>query len=37
MVATAGVGTLCKAIEMSLADWSRQSAVNLTCGSIGEP
>jgi len=29
MVANAGIGILCKAIEMSLADWRRQSAVNL--------
>jgi NAD(P)-dependent dehydrogenase (short-subunit alcohol dehydrogenase family) len=29
MVANAGIGILCKAIEMSLADWRRQTAVNL--------
>jgi NAD(P)-dependent dehydrogenase (short-subunit alcohol dehydrogenase family) len=29
MVANAGIGILCKAIEMSLADWRRQIAVNL--------
>jgi len=28
MVANAGIGILCKAIEMSLADWRRQTAVN---------
>src|SRR6516165_11756827 len=27
MVANAGIGILCKAIEMSLADWRRQTAV----------
>jgi NAD(P)-dependent dehydrogenase (short-subunit alcohol dehydrogenase family) len=31
MVANAGIGILCKAIEMSLADWRRQTAVNLDC------
>jgi NAD(P)-dependent dehydrogenase (short-subunit alcohol dehydrogenase family) len=29
MVANAGIGILCRAIEMSLADWRRQIAVNL--------
>jgi NAD(P)-dependent dehydrogenase (short-subunit alcohol dehydrogenase family) len=29
MVANAGIGILCSAIEMSLADWRRQTAVNL--------
>jgi NAD(P)-dependent dehydrogenase (short-subunit alcohol dehydrogenase family) len=29
MVANAGIGILCKAIEMSLADWRRKTAVNL--------
>jgi NAD(P)-dependent dehydrogenase (short-subunit alcohol dehydrogenase family) len=29
MVANAGIGILCRAIEMSLADWRRQTAVNL--------
>jgi NAD(P)-dependent dehydrogenase (short-subunit alcohol dehydrogenase family) len=29
MVANAGVGILCRTIEMSLADWRRQTAVNL--------
>src|SRR5499427_2339101 len=29
MMANAGIGILCKAIEMSLADWRRQTAVNL--------
>jgi NAD(P)-dependent dehydrogenase (short-subunit alcohol dehydrogenase family) len=29
MVANAGIGILCKAIDMSLADWRRQTAVNL--------
>jgi NAD(P)-dependent dehydrogenase (short-subunit alcohol dehydrogenase family) len=29
MVANASIGILCKAIEMSLADWRRQTAVNL--------
>jgi NAD(P)-dependent dehydrogenase (short-subunit alcohol dehydrogenase family) len=29
MVANAGIGILCPAIEMSLADWRRQTAVNL--------
>src|SRR6516225_3097228 len=29
MAANAGIGLLCKAIEMSLADWRRQTAVNL--------
>jgi NAD(P)-dependent dehydrogenase (short-subunit alcohol dehydrogenase family) len=29
MVANAGIGILCKAIEMSLVDWRRQTAVNL--------
>ena len=29
MVANAGIGILCKALEMSLADWRRQTAVNL--------
>src|SRR5436190_2994903 len=29
MMANAGIGILCKAIEMSLADWPRQIAVNL--------
>jgi NAD(P)-dependent dehydrogenase (short-subunit alcohol dehydrogenase family) len=29
MVANAGNGILCRAIEMSLADWRRQTAVNL--------
>ena len=28
-MANAGIGILCKAIEMSLADWRRQTAVNL--------
>jgi NAD(P)-dependent dehydrogenase (short-subunit alcohol dehydrogenase family) len=28
-VADAGIGILCRAIEMSLADWRRQTAVNL--------
>jgi NAD(P)-dependent dehydrogenase (short-subunit alcohol dehydrogenase family) len=29
MVANAGIGILCRAIEMTLADWRRQTAVNL--------
>jgi NAD(P)-dependent dehydrogenase (short-subunit alcohol dehydrogenase family) len=29
MVGNAGIGILCKAVEMSLADWRRQTAVNL--------
>jgi NAD(P)-dependent dehydrogenase (short-subunit alcohol dehydrogenase family) len=29
MMANAGIGILCKAVEMSLADWRRQTAVNL--------
>jgi NAD(P)-dependent dehydrogenase (short-subunit alcohol dehydrogenase family) len=29
MVANAGISILCKAVEMSLADWRRQTAVNL--------
>jgi NAD(P)-dependent dehydrogenase (short-subunit alcohol dehydrogenase family) len=29
MVANAGIGIMCSAIEMSLADWRRQTAVNL--------
>jgi NAD(P)-dependent dehydrogenase (short-subunit alcohol dehydrogenase family) len=29
MFANAGIGILCRAIEMSLADWRRQTAVNL--------
>src|SRR5215467_9193898 len=29
MVANAGIGILCKAVEMSLTDWRRQTAVNL--------
>jgi NAD(P)-dependent dehydrogenase (short-subunit alcohol dehydrogenase family) len=29
MVANAGIGIVCKAVEMSLADWRRQTAVNL--------
>ena len=29
MMANAGIGILCRAIEMSLADWRRQTAVNL--------
>src|ERR1700760_2286794 len=29
MVANAGIGILCKAVEMSMADWRRQTAVNL--------
>jgi NAD(P)-dependent dehydrogenase (short-subunit alcohol dehydrogenase family) len=29
MVANAGIGIMCKAIEMSLADWRRQTAINL--------
>src|ERR1700746_1358151 len=29
MVANAGIGILCKAVEMSLADWRRQAAVHL--------
>jgi NAD(P)-dependent dehydrogenase (short-subunit alcohol dehydrogenase family) len=29
MVANAGIGILCRAIDMSLADWRRQTAVNL--------
>ena len=29
MVANAGIGILCRAIEMSLTDWRRQTAVNL--------
>jgi NAD(P)-dependent dehydrogenase (short-subunit alcohol dehydrogenase family) len=29
MVANAGIGTLCRAVEMSLVDWRRQTAVNL--------
>jgi NAD(P)-dependent dehydrogenase (short-subunit alcohol dehydrogenase family) len=29
MVANAGIGILCKAVDMSLADWRRQTAVNL--------
>jgi NAD(P)-dependent dehydrogenase (short-subunit alcohol dehydrogenase family) len=28
MVANAGIGIMCKAVEMSLADWRRQTAVN---------
>jgi len=28
-VANAGIGIMCKAVEMSLADWRRQTAVNL--------
>ena len=29
MMANARIGILCKAIEMSLADWRRQTAINL--------
>jgi len=29
MMANAGIGILCKAVEMSLTDWRRQTAVNL--------
>jgi len=29
IVANAGIGILCKAVEMTLADWRRQTAVNL--------
>jgi NAD(P)-dependent dehydrogenase (short-subunit alcohol dehydrogenase family) len=29
LVANAGIGILCRAVEMSLADWRRQTAVNL--------
>jgi len=29
MVANAGIGILCRAVEMSLIDWRRQTAVNL--------
>src|SRR5262245_46424792 len=29
LVANAGIGILCKAVEMSLTDWRRQTAVNL--------
>lgn len=29
MVANAGIGILCKAVEMSLTDWRRQTAINL--------
>jgi len=29
VVANAGIGILCKAVEMSLADWRRQTSVNL--------
>jgi NAD(P)-dependent dehydrogenase (short-subunit alcohol dehydrogenase family) len=29
MVANAGIGIMCKGVEMSLADWRRQTAVNL--------
>jgi NAD(P)-dependent dehydrogenase (short-subunit alcohol dehydrogenase family) len=29
MMANAGIGILCKAIEMSLADWRQQTAINL--------
>src|SRR4029077_9199035 len=29
MVANAGIGILCKAVDMSLTDWRRQTAVNL--------
>src|SRR5438132_3544119 len=29
MVANAGIGIMCKAVEMSLVDWRRQTAVNL--------
>src|SRR5690349_18485950 len=29
MVANAGIGILCRAVEMSLTDWRRQTAVNL--------
>lgn len=29
MMANAGIGILCRAVEMSLADWRRQTAVNL--------
>src|SRR5437660_11281901 len=28
-VANAGIGIMCKAVEMSLVDWRRQTAVNL--------
>ena len=33
MVANAGIGILCRAIEISLADWRRQTAVNLEASS----
>jgi NAD(P)-dependent dehydrogenase (short-subunit alcohol dehydrogenase family) len=36
MVANAGIGILCTAIQMSLADWRRQTAVNLD-GRRAEP
>ena len=29
MVANAGIGILCKVVEMSLANWRRQTAINL--------
>src|SRR5271167_3093194 len=29
MVANAGIGIMCRAVEMTLADWRRQTAVNL--------
>src|SRR5689334_15027757 len=29
MVANAGIGILCQAVDMSLSDWRRQTAVNL--------
>jgi len=29
MVANAGIGILCKAVDMWLTDWRRQTAVNL--------
>src|ERR1700736_6154879 len=40
MVANAGIGILCKAVEMSLADWRRQTALahnrSRSCGSSGK-
>ena len=32
MVANAGIGIMCKAMEMWLADWRRQTAVNIDGG-----
>jgi NAD(P)-dependent dehydrogenase (short-subunit alcohol dehydrogenase family) len=36
MVANAGIGIMCKAVEMLLADWRRQTAVNRRCVPVGE-